>query len=166
MYINVLRLRPRPFKFRWVSISLCYAKISVFCPTFLLVMWPHVGYVLYFMIETLFEVTTPSRSIWKTLQNCNLLINIFCMCLWTMGLVWCTPAVVFKLYGQLHTDDRPGPYFIKIFKINLKWFFLTLFKKNCLRFKKNYLRLILNKELKILLRIRLILSYLFKIILK
>ena len=32
MCINVLRLRPRPFKFGWVSISLCYAEISVFCP--------------------------------------------------------------------------------------------------------------------------------------
>ena len=32
MCINVLRPRPRPFKFGWVSISLCYATISVFCP--------------------------------------------------------------------------------------------------------------------------------------
>ena len=28
----LLRPRPRPFKFGWVSISLSYAKISVFCP--------------------------------------------------------------------------------------------------------------------------------------
>ena len=32
MCINVLRPRPRPFKFGWVSISLCYANISIFCP--------------------------------------------------------------------------------------------------------------------------------------
>ena len=32
MCINVLRPRPLPFKFGWVSISLCYAKNSVFCP--------------------------------------------------------------------------------------------------------------------------------------
>ena len=32
MCINVLRPRPRPFKFGWVSISLCYSKILVFCP--------------------------------------------------------------------------------------------------------------------------------------
>ena len=24
-----------------------------------------------------------------------------------MGLEWCTPAVLFQLYGRLHTDDRP-----------------------------------------------------------
>ena len=32
MCINALRPRPRPFKFGWVSISLCYSKFLVFCP--------------------------------------------------------------------------------------------------------------------------------------
>ena len=37
------------FKFGWVSITFCYANISVFCPaSFLHVTWPYFGYVLCF----------------------------------------------------------------------------------------------------------------------
>ena len=72
MCINVLRPRPRPFIFGWVSISLCYAKISVFCPTsssplsfherdFIMLMS-----VMFCMMEALFEVTTQSRKRFRT----------------------------------------------------------------------------------------------------
>ena len=61
MWINVLRPRPRPFKFGWVSISLSYAKkfgflSRLFCPAFSPVTWSYV-------------------------------INIFCMCLCTHGFI-------------------------------------------------------------------------------
>ena len=61
MWINVLRPRPRPFKFGWVSISLSYAKnfgflSRLFCPAFFPVTWSYV-------------------------------INIFCMCLCTHGFI-------------------------------------------------------------------------------
>ena len=51
--IYVLLPRPRPFKFGWVSISLCYAKnfgflSRLFCPAFLPVTWSHRDqYLLY-----------------------------------------------------------------------------------------------------------------------
>ena len=76
MCINILRPRPRPFKFEWVSISLYYAKISVFCPASS-ARFPSSNVV-------------SSCSCQKTLQNCNLrvfLINIFCMCLCTHGFI-------------------------------------------------------------------------------
>ena len=82
MCINVLRPRPCPFKFGWVSISLCYVKISVFlshlfCPTFLPVTWSHRDqYLLYvFMYSWVYNGAK---------QPCS-----------------------FTLYGRLHTDDRP-----------------------------------------------------------
>ena len=81
MCINVLRPRPRPFKFGWVSISLCYTKISVFlsrlfCPTFLPVTWSHRDqYLLYVFMYSCVYNGAP--------QPC-----------------------FFTLYG-LHTDDRP-----------------------------------------------------------
>ena len=46
MCINVLRSRPRPFKFGWFWNTFCDANISVFLPR-LFVTWPHVGHVLH-----------------------------------------------------------------------------------------------------------------------
>ena len=61
MCINVLRPRPRSFKFGWVSISLCYAKFSVFCPA----------------------SSAPLSFQWRDL----IVINIFCMWLFTHGFI-------------------------------------------------------------------------------
>ena len=82
MCINVLRPRPRPFKFGWVSLSLCYAKnfgflSRLFCPTFLPVTWSHCDqYFLYVFMYSWVYNGAP--------QQC-----------------------FFTLYGRLHTDDRP-----------------------------------------------------------
>ena len=59
MCINVLR--PRPFKFGWVSISLCYAKISIFC--------------------------SASSAPLSFQYRDFIVINIFCMCLCTHGFI-------------------------------------------------------------------------------
>ena len=81
MCINVVRPRPRPFKFGWVSISLCYAKISIFCPAS--------------------SAHFPSSNVISSWSISSVCVYV----LWVYN--GAPQPCFFTLYGRLHTDDIP-----------------------------------------------------------
>ena len=98
------------FQYRFVTQNFRFSAPPLLL---LLVTWPHVGYVLYIMMDALFEVTTPSRSIYlfgKRFRIATTSITDHYFLYVFIG-PWfkylCTRVVFFKLFGRLHTDDRP-----------------------------------------------------------
>ena len=81
MCINVLLPRLRPFKFGWVSISLCYAKISIFCPAS--------------------SAHFPSSNVISSWSISSVCVYV----LWVYN--GAPQPCFFTLYSRLHTDDRP-----------------------------------------------------------
>ena len=95
---NVLRLRPRPFKFGWVSISLCYAKNSVLCPASSAPLSS--SNVISWRLCTLCSLKSPHQNRFGkrfriATYECFWSI-IFCMCLWTHGFMMVHPCRAFQ----------------------------------------------------------------------
>ena len=122
MCINVLRPRSGPFKFGWVSISLCYAKIRFSvqpllprspssnvissCSCRLCTVWWRRSLKSPHKVENASELQLTSISD-------QYLLYVF-MYSWVYNGATAA-AVLFRLYGRLHTDDRPDDDMIFVF---------------------------------------------------
>ena len=101
MCINVLRPRPRPFKFGWVSISLCYSKILVFCPASL----PR--FSSSYLISS---CSCRLCTVWwrRSLKPTQKAENASELQLTSISDQYLLYVFMYSwVYGRLHTDDRP-----------------------------------------------------------
>ena len=105
MCINALRLRPRPIKFGWVSISLCYAQISVFCPASSTPLSFQLGVTARELLTSMgisHLILSPGNTLWRDGKANQILI--------ASSNYWV------KVWKR-----RPHCYYM-LFKIKMKWF--------------------------------------------